>query len=104
MASLISTPAPPMSQYFPGKTTCSICGVVLNREDDVVMCSAFIGDQADPLWRFSDSTMHRSCFLAWPLRVSFIGRYNQEIGSITWGNGTYHYMRDDGTVVSLPRV
>jgi hypothetical protein len=86
-----------------GKTECSICGVILNDGDDLVATTHFIADQNDPLWRFSDSAMHRSCFLGWEHRQSFVKKYNDTIGAITWGNGMYHHMEDDGHISVLKR-
>ena len=86
-----------------GKTECSICGVVLEEGDDLVATTHFIADQADPLWRFSDSAMHGSCFLEWEQRQNFVQKYNDTIGTITWGNGTYHHMEDDGQISVLRR-
>lgn len=59
------------------KTPCSICGRILRGEDDVVMTPHFIGDSADMFWHYSDSGMHRPCFLAWPLKESFTQRFNE---------------------------
>ncbi len=47
--------------------------------------------------------MHRACFLGWELRETFVARYNAEIGSITWGDGTYHDTQPDGTIRSRQR-
>ena len=88
---------------FTGKTECSICGVVLNEGDDIVATTHFIADRHDALWRFSDSAMHRSCFLGWDQRQAFVRKYNDSIGAITWGNGTYHRMEDDGHIPVLKR-
>lgn len=92
-----------MTLIFLGKTECSICGVVLEEGDDLVATTHFIADQADPLWRFSDSAMHRSCFLEWEQRQNFVQKYNDTVGTITWGNGTYHHMEDDGQISELRR-
>ena len=92
-----------MALVLLGKTECSICGVVLNEEDDMVATTHFIADQNDPLWQFSDSAMHRSCFLEWEHKLSFVKKYNDTIGIITWGNGTYHHMEDDGNISVLTR-
>jgi hypothetical protein len=86
-----------------GKTECSICGIILNKGDDLVATTHFIADQNDPLWRFSDSAMHRSCFLGWEYRQSFVKMYNDTIGAVTCGNGTYHHMEDDGHISVLER-
>jgi hypothetical protein len=88
---------------FLGTTECSICGVVLNEGDDIVATTHFIADQNDPLWRYSDSAMHRSCFLGWEQRPAFVRRYNETIGAITWGIGTYQHMEDDGHISVLKR-
>src|SRR5215468_511251 len=86
-----------------GKTKCALCNAVIKENDEIVATSHFIADDKDPLWRFSDAAMHKNCFLEWDQRQKFVEKYNQTIGSITWGNGTYHYMKDDGAIVSLKR-
>jgi hypothetical protein len=88
----------PVALIARGHTKCSICGAVLNKGDDIVATSHFIGDQNDPLWRFSDSAMHRSCFLGWEFRDKFIEKFNDIVGNIIWGNGTRHQMLADGTI------
>ena len=92
-----------MAIFISGVTECSICGVVLEEEDDTVGTTHFISDHQDPLWPFSDSSMHKSCFLAWPHRADFVRKYNETIGAITWGVGTYHHMEDDGEILGLKR-
>jgi hypothetical protein len=92
-----------MALIFRGQTECSICNEVLNEGEDIVMTSHFIADSADPLWRFSDSGMHRNCFLEWAHKQEFIKRFNDIEGSITWGNGTYHHMEDNGSISVLKR-
>jgi hypothetical protein len=92
-----------MALILRGQSECSICNKVLKEEDDVVMNSHFIADSNDSLWRFSDSGMHRSCFLDWEHRQEFIKRFNDTRGSIIWGNGTYHHMEEDGSISVLKR-
>ena len=87
-----------------GKTECSLCGNVFMAGDEIVATSHFIADRDDPLWRFSDSAMHRSCFLAWDRREAFVAKFNQLVGGITFGNGTYHRMESDGTIAVLQRT
>ena len=86
---------------LPGKTECSLCDNVIMDGDDIVATSHFIADRNDPLWRFSDSAMHRSCFLIWDQRGAFVAKFNQLVGGITFGNGTYHRMESDGTIAVL---
>jgi len=86
-----------------GKTECSICGSVIKDEDEIVAATHFIRDPDDPLWRFSDSAMHKACFLEWHQRGEFVKRYNETVGAVTWGNGTYHHMEDDGSISVLRR-
>ena len=86
-----------------GASECPLCDAVLSEGDDIIGTSHFIADESDPLWSFSDAAMHRACFLTWPLRESFVARYNKTMGVITWGNGTYHDMQPDGTIVSKRR-
>jgi len=92
-----------MALIFRGKTKCSICGEILQEAEDIVATSHFIVSREDPLWRYSDSGMHHRCFASWPLRRSFVDRYNSTVGTMTWGNGTYHHMTEDGTIESLKR-
>lgn len=89
-----------MALIFSGKTECSICCVVINN-DDIIATTHFISDSNDPLWRFSDSAMHKSCFLNWQQRQSFIDKYNETVGKIIWGNGSYHKMEANGHISVL---
>ena len=92
-----------MALILLGKTQCSICDIVIRGGEALVATTHFVSDEADPLWRFSDSAMHRSCFLEWPLRKEFIAKYNATVGTRTAGNGTYHQMEDDGNILVLKR-
>lgn len=83
---------------------CAICGRGYSAIDELVATSAFIGDEADPLWRFSDASMHRQCFLAWDQRPAFVLRFNETVRPWVFGNGTRHYMREDGTIISVPAM
>ena len=86
-----------------GLTECSICNNILNKGDDIVSNSHFISDQDDSLWRFSDSGMHKSCFINWEYRLDFIKKYNDIVGNTTAGNGTYRRMEEDGQISVLMR-
>jgi hypothetical protein len=88
-----------MALIIGGKSTCSICDDLLGDGDDLVATTHFIADKTDPLWRYSDSAMHRICFLSWEHRLKFIEKYNETIGQIVLGNGTRHRMQLDGTIV-----
>ncbi len=92
-----------MALIFFGETECTICGVIVNDDDDIVTTTHFISDSSDPLWRFSDSAMHKSCFLNWQHKQNFINKYNEIIGKIVWGNGTYHKMETDGHISVLKK-
>ena len=83
-------------------TECAICGKPLNIKERFVATTHFIGDRADPLWRFSDAAMHYSCFQTWEHREAFVNMYNRTIGRTVWGNGTRRFMSDDGIVESVP--
>ncbi len=91
-----------MALIFRGSTECSICGKVISAEDDIVATTHFVAGQNDPLSRFSDSGMHRACFMDWPLRQSFVDRYNATMGQITWGNGSRQTMLPSGDIESTP--
>ena len=53
-----------------GKTSCSLCSRVLATGEDIVGFSHFL-EREHPLWQYSDSSMHRSCYAAWPDHVPF---------------------------------
>ena len=89
-----------MALIFIGKTECALCGRVLEADDMIVATSHFIADSQHPLWRFSDAAMHRTCFLNWDQRQSFIDLFNQIVSGTTLDNGTYKLMRDDGAIVT----
>ncbi len=92
-----------MALVFRGKSRCPICGDVIGQEDDIVATTHFITGREDPLWRFSDAAMHKKCFLSWELRETFVAQFNAEMGAITWGNGTFHEMQPDGSILSKKR-
>jgi hypothetical protein len=87
-----------MSLIVLGKTECSLCSGIIRAGDNIVSTSHFIAQQDDPLWRFSDSAMHRSCFLAWDQRAKFVEKFNRTVEAIIFGNGTYHRMEEDGSI------
>ena len=72
--------------------------------DDITATSHFIADEQDPLWRFSDSAMHRSCFLAWDHRAEFVAKFNRIVEGMTFGDGTYQHMESDGVIAVLTRI
>ena len=86
-----------------GETECSLCGNFIMAGDEIVATSHFIADSNDPLWRFSDSAMHRTCFQEWDQRAEFVAKFNRLVGEITFGNGTYHQMEADGAIAVLKR-
>ena len=92
-----------MAPILLGKTECSLCSCIINTADDIVSTSHFIAQQDDPLWRFADSAMHRSCFLAWDQRANFVEKFNRTVEGITFGNGTYHHMEADGVISVLEK-
>jgi len=59
-----------------GKTSCSLCSRVLAAGEDIVGFSAFL-EREHPLWQYSDSAMHRSCYEAWPEHDTFGRLYDE---------------------------
>lgn len=86
---------------------CAICKKVISDElldhGDFVSTMHFVEDSSHELCLFSDAAMHKDCFMAWDKRAEFVQLYNDTIGKLTWGNGTYHQMGDDGQIDSLIR-
>src|SRR5262245_45961682 len=90
-----------MALIIRGKTRCGLCNEVIKDEDEIIATSHFIADDKDPLWPLSDAAMHKGCFLGWNQRGGFVAKYNEVVAGIRWGNGTYHHMKSDGSIVSL---
>src|SRR6266436_2534944 len=61
-----------MAVYSPYDTMCAICEDDLSGKDDNVTTSRFITDRTHPLYRFSDTVMHRACFMSWEHREAFV--------------------------------
>ena len=79
-----------------GHVDCSICGKdIATDSDSYVTAPHFIGDHNHPLHRFSDSAMHRSCFVAWEHRPAFQETFNAK------QNRHNRQMLDDGSIVAL---
>ena len=87
-----------MALIILGRSPCPLCGRSLEKTDEIVATSHFIGDPADPLWRFADAGMHRACFVEWPRRSEFIARFNAVAAEYVAGNGTVAHMDDSGTI------
>ena len=86
-----------MALVIRGKTTCSICGQVQRDGADLVATTHFIRDDAHPLWRYSDSAMHRACFLNWPQANAFRAAFNETCSKADAKH--FREMLEDGTIV-----
>jgi len=60
-----------------GKSTCPRCNQLLREGEDILGFPHFIHDQSHPLWDFSDSSMHKECFLNWEKAGEFRDLYNE---------------------------
>ena len=88
-----------MAIIIQGLTNCSICDKTLQPEDDVVSTTHFIVDDKHHLWRYSDSGMHRSCFLKWQHKDEFKELYNQLRNEMETNLKLTHEMDDFGNVL-----
>jgi hypothetical protein len=77
---------------------CALCGSIFGASDKIVMVPPFIADEAHPLWRFSDSAMHRACFADWDQAEQFRGIYN---AVSTTHQRHPREMQPDGTIIEL---
>lgn len=50
-----------MAIIIRGKSKCMLCGRLLQQGQDIVSFSPFVGNELDPLWRFSDAAFHEAC-------------------------------------------
>ncbi|GDY13313.1 hypothetical protein LBMAG53_21910 [Planctomycetota bacterium] len=92
-----------MAFFIPGISCCPLCKLKIDINMEIVGTTHFVSDPKDPLYEYSDAVIHKKCFTSWTLRNEFVKKYNETIGKITWGNGTYHHMSEDGKITSLPR-
>jgi len=53
-----------------GSSKCSLCGEVLNENDEIILWKAFL-DKNHKLWQYSDSGMHSTCFNKWASKSEF---------------------------------
>ncbi|MEO1416703.1 MAG: hypothetical protein AAFW00_15575 [Bacteroidota bacterium] len=60
-----------------GQSTCSICGQVLKETEEIISWQAFL-DESHPLWKYSDSGMHASCFAHWEYKEVFEHLYQYQ--------------------------
>jgi hypothetical protein len=77
-------------------TPCSICGCVVRPDESTVATTHFIEDESDPLWKHSDSVMHRQCFLSWPHRKEFVFLYNSTFTPPPGAESVCLYLSQDG--------
>jgi len=84
-----------MAVLTDGFTRCKLCGELLMKKDEMVCTTHFIANMADPLWRYSDAAMHKTCFMAWIHRKQFISKYNQHHCS----HGSMMQMTEDGEIL-----
>lgn len=88
-----------MAIIIVGKTACTICNLVLDEVEPWVAFPHFIVDETHPLWRFSDSGVHRSCFASWPNASEFRKLFNA-----TWPQlvpNVPREMLEDGLIVNV---
>ena len=87
-----------MAIILRGKTPCRICGEVLGNTDQVLGVPAFIADDSDSLWQYSDAAFHRSCFQDWDMRDEFVARFNTTMSSFPRADGKWMKLGDDGII------
>jgi len=87
-----------MALIIRNQTKCAICGTIIDQEDDIITTTHFISSKEDPLWRYSDSCMHKRCFLTWEHRAEFVKKYNAVAREFTFKDGAYHEMQADGII------
>ena len=88
-----------LRRIAPGAALCALCHQPVRPDDAVVVTPDFLADDSDPLWRFADAVLHRSCFFLWDRRRAFIARYNRVARHLVAGDGSYPHMTGDGEIV-----
>lgn len=90
-----------MALIIHGKSECPLCHAVIAKDDDIVATSHFIADPEDPLWRYSDAAIHRTCFESWEQRENFVNRFNAAVAPFIFGNGKRHFMKANGDIIQI---
>lgn len=60
---------------------CPLCGLSMNGDSEVICFRPFVQNDRDPLFAFSDSCFHRSCFERDERAPSVVKRYNEYVDS-----------------------
>jgi hypothetical protein len=66
-----------MAIVIRGKSTCVICGKILQEGQELVCFSPFVWNELDPLWKFSDAAVHETCFREDALAEKAQKRYDE---------------------------
>lgn len=66
-----------MAMTLTGRSRCPLCDEILESGQETVATMAFIEDEKHPLWRYSDTEMHTTCFRGWSQREAFIDGFNE---------------------------
>jgi hypothetical protein len=88
-----------MALLILGHSECPICGVHLQKDDEIFATSGCWTEPDHPLFEFQDAAMHRNCFDAWPLRAEFVASFNQYYTKQPVGA---REMLEDGSIRALP--
>ena len=73
----------------------------MSASEDLVTTPAFIIDQNHYLWEYSDSGMHRACFLEWPYRKEFREQFNLNAKTMYENPDIKRRMTKDGSIVEV---
>jgi hypothetical protein len=81
------------------RDVCPLCGEAIRPVDPAFNTPDFIADEHDPLYRVSDASVHRACFLVWERRKQFVAQFNRVARGMVAPDGSYPYMTSEGDVV-----
>jgi hypothetical protein len=89
-----------MDRIQAGSAICVLCGAAIHPDDDAFVTPDFLADESDPMWRFTDATVHRTCFIVWDRRKMFVARYNRIARRLAAADGTYLHLTSEGDLVT----
>jgi hypothetical protein len=87
-----------MDRIASGRACCALCRDAIRPDEDAFETPAFLADDADPFWRYSDAAMHRACFLVWDRRKAFVARFNREARRLVAEDGSWPHMTSEGAL------
>jgi hypothetical protein len=94
-------PPPPRGGPPARYQVCVLCREAIPATESPVVIPDFIGNDADPLWPYTDAAFHQACFVRWEGRKPLLARLNALARSLAGPEGYWH-MTGEGRLEARP--